>query len=644
MTPKNLTVSKVLFKPAAHTWDLHTIQSLIDWIRSLPLQLPKTLKMIEGEGRLLGEMGTILLLIFLVAVLYSVVWRKQILQALEKELQPLLKRAPAETYPRLLALLRVLISPLLPLLFLGLFLLIQSFVHYESAWFSLITKLLALWAGEALILGFLREYLTDGLLPYCPVQGKTLLRSISLVLVYIGACLVVVWVVEASRAPRDVQALLRSAFSLTAVCFISLLFFRKQAFLSLLPHLPYRGYEAFTRFLERTYPGLALLTFTTGLLWALGNTRLSAAILIRTWGVAAAYVSIMLAYHFVFERLQRWSKKKFHADDEAAQFFIKSAKAVLKYGTFVVAALLILDLLGLLSPLHYVASLPILTIMSTPISVMALIEAGITLFAFIYVSKLLQVYLDYKVYPSMGVDTGLAYAINTFIRYLLLVAGGSFALRIAGLDLRVLMVFAGGLGIGAGLGLQNIASNIVSGFILVFGRKLRKGDWIRVEDKLGRVTHIYLRATKVWTRDNIEFIVPNSDLVSKQIVNYTLTSPIIRLHIPVGVSYDAAPAQVRKILMECAEKHPIVTQFRKPEVRIVQFGDNSVNYALLVWVDISQVAEGDIRSRLYYTIFDALGEVGIKLPYPQRDIHFDAPAVLQAVLSAEDKGEPGSGR
>jgi len=183
------------------------------------------------------------------------------------------------------------------------------------------------------------------------------------------------------------------------------------------------------------------------------------------------------------------------------------------------------------------------------------------------------------------------------------------------------MVLAGGVGIGAGIGLQHIASNVISGFIIVFGRKLRKGDWIKVGDKLGMVTNIYLRATNIWTRDNIEFLVPNNDLISKPIVNYTLTSPIVRIYAPLEVTIDADPKEAARIMLKSAEKHQQVTQFRKPEARIAGFGDTSIKFELLVWIDIRKIAEKDIKSRLYFTIMEELNEAGIEMPTPLRYPH-----------------------
>ncbi len=255
-----------------------------------------------------------------------------------------------------------------------------------------------------------------------------------------------------------------------------------------------------------------------------------------------------------------------------------------------------------------------------------------------YVSELLQTYLDYKLYPSLGIETGLAYALNTFLKYLFIVTGLLFALRFVGLDLRVLMVLAGTAGIGIGFGLQSIAANMISGFIIIFGRKLRKGDWVQVGETVGMVSDIYLRATKVLTRDNIEYVIPNNEFITKTIVNYTLTSPFIRVHIPVGVSYDADPQEVKKLLLSCAEKEPGVARYDKPKVWFASLGDSSVNFELLVWVDIRRFSQKEIRSRLNFQIFEALRKASIQIPFPQREIHVRS-SLDSAVLSPRRNDE-----
>jgi small-conductance mechanosensitive channel len=241
--------------------------------------------------------------------------------------------------------------------------------------------------------------------------------------------------------------------------------------------------------------------------------------------------------------------------------------------------------------------------------------------AFFYASQFICAYLDYKVYPTIGVESGLAYAIDTFLKYFLVFIGALISLQIVGFDLRALLVFAGAIGIGIGLAMQSLASNLISGFVIIFGGKIRKGDWVEVGDRLGEVTDIYLRATKVRTRDNIEYLIPNSELISTTIINYSLTTPMIRIRIPFGVSYSADPHDVERVVLEMAEKETSLVSYRKPEIRFTGYGDSSIDFELLVWMDIRKNARDFVISRLYFGMFDALKDAGIEIPFPQRDLH-----------------------
>jgi small-conductance mechanosensitive channel len=138
---------------------------------------------------------------------------------------------------------------------------------------------------------------------------------------------------------------------------------------------------------------------------------------------------------------------------------------------------------------------------------------------------------------------------------------------------------------------------------------------------MGQVTDIYLRATKVRTRDNIEYLVPNSNIIANTMVNYTLSSPLIRIELPVGVSYKADPRLVEKILLAAAENEPLVDKTHRPAVRFVQYADNSINFELLVWIDVRKTPRRRIRSNLYFVIFEKLAKAGIEIPFPQRDVH-----------------------
>jgi small-conductance mechanosensitive channel len=294
---------------------------------------------------------------------------------------------------------------------------------------------------------------------------------------------------------------------------------------------------------------------------------------------------------------------------------------MLLYATATATVIIILNLIGLLDPLQRLMSFPVATLGTTPITLWLILKAALILLAFVFTSRLLQAYLDYHVYPALGIDSGLGYALNISLKYTLIAIGLLISLRAVGLDLRFLLVFAGAAGIGIGLGLQSMAANVISGFSLIFGGKVRKGDWVEVTDTLGYVTDIFLNSTRIRTRDNIEYLIPNSKFVSDTIVNYSLTTPMIRITVPVGVSYDADPRVVEKILLDVASKEPMVTDYQKPVVRFVEYGDNSINFDLLVWIDVRETARRKLRSGLYFAIFDELKKAGIEIPFPQRDLH-----------------------
>jgi len=182
---------------------------------------------------------------------------------------------------------------------------------------------------------------------------------------------------------------------------------------------------------------------------------------------------------------------------------------------------------------------------------------------------------------------------------------------------------------------------VISGFSIIFGGKIRKGDWIEVGGTLGVVTDIYLRATKIRTRDNIEYLVPNANFIADTIVNYSLSSPLIRINLPVGVSYDADPREVERILLAVAKKEALVSTQEAPAVRFVEFGDSSINFELLVWIDVRKTPRRRVLSALYFAIFEEFEKAGIEIPFPQRDIHIRSRVEQQTApfetASAKDK-------
>lgn len=612
--------ARSLFERTPLGWNWETIEYLYAWGLVLPNKIPAVINHIMEQSRVLGAVGSLIMLTFIGAVLYSLIGQSRVLARIEKNVQPLMANIPEAVYPFFLSALRIVVAALIPLILLGAFMLIDAMIRYQQPWFQLTGRLLGLWAIGALIIGLLRESLTRDLFLVTTRYGKTIFRWARLALLYILVGIAVFWGAEAFQLRNDVLALLKFAISMSVVFVLFLLSLKKNSLLSLLPDLPYRSYQSFVKALGNYYYPLIFLSLLTAVLWCFGYKQLGRVVLVKAWYTGAAYVFIMLGYHTIKGWLQKWSQK-IDPSDETAQFLARSIKTLLLYATVLTTVIIILNLLGLLHPLQRIMSFPVVKLGNTQVTFWIIIKAILILLAFVFASRLLQAYLDYKVYPAVGIDPGLGYAMNTSVKYSSFVIGFLISLKMVGIDLRFLLVFAGALGIGIGLGLQNMAANVISGFTIIFGGKIRKGDWIDVGGTLGVVTDIFLRATKIRTRDNIEYLIPNSKFISDTIINYSLSSPMIRIELPVGVSYNADPREVEKILLQVAKNEPLVSADEEPTVRFVEYADSSINFELLIWIDVRKTPRRRVRSALYFAIFEEFEKAGIEIPFPQRDIH-----------------------
>ncbi|MGD2187910.1 MAG: mechanosensitive ion channel [Desulfobacterales bacterium] len=601
-------------------WDFDTIAYLYRLALSLPGKIPVFTRFVIEQSRVLGVIGSILVFVFIAAVLYSLLGQRRVMGWVEQRVEPLSKFIPEATYPFVISGIKVIVSALIPLLLLGAFALINAMIDYSAVWFQLIGRLLGFWAVGALLLRLLKESLTRDLFKATAQYGRTIYRWARLALLYAIFGVAAYWTAEVFKIRDDVLALLRFAIAVSVTIVLLILHLNKKAFISLLPQLPIRSYVQFRRFLERYYFPLLLVSFLAALLWCVGYGALGRLVLIKIWFTAAAFVLIMLIYHTLQSFLNSWFQRLAHTD-ENARMFVSTLRSILKYATIVATLIIGLNMLGLLNPLQRIMSFPIFKLGDTTVTFWLILMAVLSLLAIFAVSRLAQSYFDYKLYPSFGIDPGLGYALNTVFKFIALAIGFLIALNILGINLRFFLVFAGAIGIGVGLGLQNMAANVISGFTIIFGGKIRKGDWIEAGTMLGEVTDIYLRATKVRTRDNIEYLVPNSNIISNTMVNYSLSSPLIRIELPVGVSYKADPRQVEKILLAAAENEPLVDKTHMPAVRFVEYADNSINFELLVWINVRRTPRRKVRSNLYFAIFEEFAKAGIEIPFPQRDLH-----------------------
>jgi potassium efflux system protein len=543
--------ARSLFDRVPLGWDLKTLAYLYHLAVSLPGKIPVFTRFVIEQSQVLGAIGSILVVVFFAVVLYSLLGQRRVMDWVEGKVEPLSAYIPEATYPFVMSGIKVVVSALIPLLLLAAFTLINALVDYSAAWFQLIGRLLGFWAAGSLLLRLLKESLTQDLFKVTAQYGKTMYRWARLALLYAIFGIAAYWTAEVFEIHEDLLAFLRFGISISITAVLLILHLNKKAFMSLLPGLPIQGYMWFRNFLERYYFPLLLVSFLAALLWCFGYRALGRLVLIKIWFTGAAFIVIMWLFYTLKRYLDTWYHR-LDLTDEEARIFVGALRSILKYAMVLASMIIVLNLLGLLNPLQRIMSFPIFQLGDTTVTFWLIVKAILILLTIVYVSRLAQAYFDYKLYPSFGIDPGLGYALNTVFKYTTLGIGFLITLNILGLNLQFLLVFAGAIGIGIGLGLQNMAANVISGFTIIFGGKIRKGDWIGVEGVMGKVTDIYLRATKVLTRDNIEYLVPNSNIISNTMVNYTLTSALIRIDLAVGVSYSADPRQVEKILLAAA--------------------------------------------------------------------------------------------
>jgi small-conductance mechanosensitive channel len=219
-----------------------------------------------------------------------------------------------------------------------------------------------------------------------------------------------------------------------------------------------------------------------------------------------------------------------------------------------------------------------------------------------------------------GLDRGLQYAIAQIVSNLVLIVGIIIVLDNAGIHLGALTVFAGAVGVGVGFGLQNIASNFISGLVILAERPIAIGDRIEVAGIAGQVQQIRARSTVILTNDNIAIIVPNTKFIDSTVTNWTYGDQRVRFRIPVGVAYGSDVNKVRDVLIAAAREHPAALKDPAPNAYIDRFGDSSIDFELIVWSQEMSYKPRRFKSDLNYLIEKHLREAGIEIPSPRRDV------------------------
>ncbi len=391
--------------------------------------------------------------------------------------------------------------------------------------------------------------------------------------------------------------------------------------------------EFLRRTLRRSSFVFLLLYLVVVLAWVFGTVRLSRDLVVKVSALAGVLFTYFLLQVYAVTSLERLLGQLSLNVKGSLRGFLSILSLFILYKG--------LDLLFDLTPIKgFLSRTYIIHTELLKISVLSLLESVYLFILLISFTNLLKnsVYV-YFLRRGQEVEAGSLKALTSNLGVLISV---TLSLVHLGVTWKVLVPFAGALGIGLGFGLQTIFNNYVSGFILLLSKNIKVGDFVELEGSagsvigregssiFGQVVNINILTTVVRTNDNVEVAIPNSEFVSGRIVNYSLSDPFIRVRIPFGVSYSSDPKKVEEVLLRVARSTENVLKEPPPQVWFYEMGDRALIFYLLVWVDIRRFWRiRALRSDIYFKAWEELRKEGIEIPFPQRDVWFKNPLKVE---------------
>ncbi len=272
------------------------------------------------------------------------------------------------------------------------------------------------------------------------------------------------------------------------------------------------------------------------------------------------------------------------------------------------------------SYIREILNIQLFTVSEVPVTTASILIFFLLLTFFIFAGIFVRRAINRKIFKRFNVDEGTSYTLSRITQYIIITIGVLISFNFVGINLSSLTVIFGLLSVGIGFGLQNVTSNFISGLIILFERPISVGDRVMVNQIEGDIVEINIRATMVRTVNNISIVVPNSEFVSKDVINYSHGDPTYRLDVNVGVSYDSDLDTVLKALKEVAVNNNSVMKNPEPEVHLIEFGDSSWNMQLRSWIpNVKDYPK--IRNELNQAIVRTFRKYNIVIPFPQRDLH-----------------------
>jgi len=289
--------------------------------------------------------------------------------------------------------------------------------------------------------------------------------------------------------------------------------------------------------------------------------------------------------------------------------------------SLVVWSVVALYLLGWLTPVEQALDQVAFKVGTARFSLLSIIKLGLVLAIFVTAANWVSRQLEGMTSKSTQMSSGMRVGLIKFTKVVLYTVAVLVSLDSVGIDLTTLAVFGGALGVGLGFGLQRIASNFISGFILLFDRSIKPGDVISIGTRFGWVQELHARYIVVRDRDGVETLIPNENLITSEVINWSYSDRLVRMKIPVQISYACDPEAAMQLMVDAGKENDRVLKDPEPQARIIEFGDNGVGLELRVWFTDPKEGMGNLKSDIYLSIWKKFKTAGIAIPYPQRDVH-----------------------
>jgi small-conductance mechanosensitive channel len=307
------------------------------------------------------------------------------------------------------------------------------------------------------------------------------------------------------------------------------------------------------------------------------------------------------------------------------------AVRLLSVSAWAVAAL---SIVGLLDPTVDALDSVAIVLGGIRLTPLLIIKTTVSLIIALWLASVISKFLEGRINSSRDLTPSLQVLLTKMVRLLLIIVAVAMVMAAVGINLSSLAIFSGAVGVGVGFGLQKIVANFVSGIILLADKSVKPGDLITVGDNFGRISAMNTRYISVAAGDGREFLIPNEDLVTQKVVNWTYTDKNTLVKVKFGTNYDADPRAVCKLAVDVAAATPRITKLKPPSCLITEFAEYGMNFSLTFWIADPDKGMDNVRSDVMLSLWDAFRREGIRVPYPVRDIRVRGALPVDAVIEA----------